>query len=299
MPSRGYAPLLVLVLATAGPSAAEGPEAAPREREETAAESEVRRKALEEFHSRIGPRREQIDADLKAGPHEPWEGAFSNGAPFRGLDRGCIISRKHGYVSTSRRVDMGVVKAKEDRIALYSEAPFNAWGLIPREYVVPWDGQVFLVEPDELVSFCNDVNSGKLRHETPFASYLLRVADFAKPRPTGMPRIPAEYKDYLLKTPIAGTVTRVGEDKEDVAVRGGRWLYSGTSLTLSVGKKDGVRAGMRFYPERDPEAALGLSFFVISLAERQCELLQCGSGRKDRAEVGLRLTTADLCYDRK
>lgn len=262
-------------------------------------EREARRKAFDEFHQKIGPRWERIEADLKAGRREPWEGRFENGAPFRGLDRGVIISRKHGYVSTSRRIDMGIVKADGDRIALVSEAPDNAWGLMPREYVVvPWDGQVFLVEPDDLVSFCNDVNSGRLRGSTPGGGYLLPAEDFDKPRPTGMPKVPAEYKDYLLRRPIAGGVVKLGDDKEDVAVWGSRWLRSGTSLTLGVGKKHGVRAGMRFYPERDGDAWIGSSFYVISLGESRCELLHCGD-RKAQVKVGLRLTTAHPLYDPK
>src|SRR5205823_9520862 len=123
---------------------------------------------------------------------------------------------------------------------------------------------------------------GRLRRETPSGSYLLRAQDFAKPRPTGLPRVPAEYKDYLLAKPITGSVVRVGEDKEDVAVRGRPWLMSGTSLTLRVGKRDGVRAGTRFYPEQGTEVAVGSSFYVISLTERQCELLQCGGDRRER-----------------
>jgi hypothetical protein len=94
-------------------------------------------------------------------------------------------------------------------------------------------------------------------------------------------------------------VLAVGEDKEDVAVRGAKWLWSGTSLTLGVGKKDGVRAGMAFHPLRGPEAGDGSHFLVISLAERRCEVLHCGGFRRARVGVGLRLSTADPYYDRK
>jgi hypothetical protein len=247
------------------------------------------------FYSKIPAQKRKIKGDLKKGRHEPWEGAFSDGGPWAGLSRGWIISRKKGYVSTTRRMDMGSVKVKGNRIALVSAAPNNAWGLMPVEYVVVrWDRQVFLVEPDQLLKFCNEVNSGKLRHETPSGGGILyRVKDFDKKRPTGLPYVPPEFKEYLLRKPITGSVVKIGEDKQDVAVRGKKWFISGTSLTLNVGKKDGVRTGMEFYPEGDSESVGFSRFYVISLAERQCELLQGPpllqqqDNRKYCAKVGL------------
>src|SRR5262249_3997289 len=75
---------------------------------------------------KIAARRKAIEADLDAGRHEPWEGVFYNGSPTTGFARGWLISRTKGYVSTTRRIDMGIVKVKGDRIALTSEAPDNA-----------------------------------------------------------------------------------------------------------------------------------------------------------------------------
>lgn len=272
-----------------------------------AAHTSLRRKIVrkesdefDEFHAKVGPRKELIKKDKGEGFHELWEGVFATGPTFNHAGPSCMISRKHGYASTSRRIDMGYVKSEGNRISLVSEAPYNAWGIMPREYVVvPWDGQVFLVEPDELIYFCNSVNSGRLRAQLPI-SFLLRVEDHHKPRPTGMPKVPEDYKEYLLETPITGKVVTVGDEKEDVAVRGDNWLKKGVSLTLNVGKNDGVRAGMEFYPEQDSGALSGSSFYVISLSANKCELLQTGVKRQEnRAKAGLRLTTATPLFDRK
>jgi hypothetical protein len=254
----------------------------------------------DDFYDKMPLRKRAIEAELKTGQHEVWESRFYDGSPFIGIAHGWIISRKTGYVSTTRRLDMGSVKVKDDRIALISEAPNHAWGLMPLEYVVvPWDQQVFLVEPDELLAFCNDVNSGLLRRHPPYGRHLLRVQDFHKDRPTGFPQVPIEYKEYLLRGAITGTVAKTGDDKQDVAVRGEKLLMSGTSVTLGVGKKDGVRTGMRFYPEREAKTG-GLSrFFVISLTDRECEVLQCGRDPKDLAKVGQRLSTRDPSYDQE
>jgi hypothetical protein len=66
---------------------------------------------------------------------------------------------------------------------------------------------------------------------------------------------------------------------------------------LNVGKKDGVRTGMRFYAEQESKTALRSSFFVISLGDRECELLQRRDAGQERVKPGLRLTTTDPAYD--
>ena len=298
---RSFGVLTLLLAIMSGWSLADDPKIdSAKLQEEREKQREISDKLYDEFHAKIAPRRVMIEVDLKTGSHESWESTYYDGSPTRGFARGWIISRKKGYVSTSRTTDMGTVKVKGDRIALVSESPTNGWGLMPEEYVVvPWDKQVFLGEPNELLAFCNEVNSGQLRRYRPSGQVLLRVEDFDKPRPTGFPQVPTEYKDYLLKTPITGSVIKMGEDKEDVAVWGQASLRSGTSLSLNVGKKDGVRAGMRFYPEQGSIQLAGSRFYVISLRDRQCELLQCGGEEKDRAKMGLRMTTVEPTYDRK
>jgi hypothetical protein len=89
------------------------------------------REAPEAFQAKIGPKKRKIEADLWVGPHEPWEAAFYDGSPSLGFARGWIISRKEGYVSTTRRADMGAVKVERDRIILISREPANAWDSCP------------------------------------------------------------------------------------------------------------------------------------------------------------------------
>jgi hypothetical protein len=145
-----------------------------------AKQTEVPRDAGD-FYDKIAQRQGIIEADLKTGKHEPWESTFYDGSPTRGFSRGWIISCSKGYVSTTRRRDMGIVKIEGNRLALVSEAPGNYWGLMPLEYVVvPWDQHVFLVESDKLLAFSNDVNSGELRRDNPMGKYLLRIEDYDK-----------------------------------------------------------------------------------------------------------------------
>jgi hypothetical protein len=240
-----------------------------------------------------------ITAELKRGRREPWEGVFYDGSSSIGLARGWMISRKVGYVSTTRRYDWGTVEVKGDRIILVSENPGKPWGLMPLEYVVvPWGPQVYLVEPDCLVAFCNAVNSGGLGRYTPGGEFLLRVEDFDK-SPTGFPRVPEEYKDYLLPKPITGSLAKTNGEKGDVAVLGLKLLRSGFSWTLDVGKKHGVRTGMKFYPAQETDREVSSSFYVIAVMEKESELLEYSftEGAKSQGRPGMRLSTRDPSYE--
>src|SRR5262249_42877786 len=162
--------------------------------------------------------------------------------------------------------------------ALVSESPAKPWGLTRLVYVVvPWGDRVYLVEPESLLDFCNDVNSGNFR-AFPAGGYLLKVEDFRK-KASGLPQVPEEYKDHLLKEPVTGSIVQRHGEKGDVAVRGQKLLRSGFSVTLNVGKQHGVRTGMRFYPEEEQDQEVFDVFrelFVISTTAKQCELLVCG-----------------------
>jgi hypothetical protein len=278
---RGGAFLLTL-LATAGVPAAGPPCAKPSS-----------------LSDQIQRRKEAIQVDLKAGRRELWEGSFLATVGLRGSETGWIISGKAGYVSTSRLLDMGTVEAKGDRITLISDLPIKPPKRKLTEYVVvPWGKRVFLVQPRLLLSFCNDVNSGSMRRPGETRGlYLLRVDDW-ETKASGLPKVPKKYQEYLLKNPISGTIVSVNGLKEDVSVLGERALRDGLAVTLSVGKRAGVRTGLTFFPQRESDR-LDPNLFrivVISVTAERAELLVvCEDNEKARKRFlpGMRLTTSD------
>ncbi|HTU88844.1 MAG TPA: hypothetical protein VMF69_01995 [Gemmataceae bacterium] len=242
----------------------------------------------------MAARDKQIRNDLRADAKEPWEGCFYSWDPFR-LGDSWIISRKHGYVSTSKLIDMGRVEASEDRIRLISESPSDSWEKTHEYVVIRWGKRVYLVEPDYLLSFCNAVNSGMISKEAGRGSiFLLRGTD-DHVEASGLPQVPKEYKEYLLTKPVTGTIVKINGVKEDVAVHGERFLHSGLSITLDRGKRDGVRSGMEFFFLDWKSSPLGSEVFVISLTDRTCEVLVCGITTKKGKlfKRGVQLSTAD------
>src|SRR5438105_862216 len=104
MQSHLYLALILPVVISSRLSAGDGQGGA------SAKQREVCRETSDAFHAKIAPKKRRIEADLRVGPHEAWEGQFYDGSPTLGFARGWIISRRAGYVSTTRRVDMGTVK---------------------------------------------------------------------------------------------------------------------------------------------------------------------------------------------
>jgi hypothetical protein len=284
-------PLLPLLIASGLAATEPREKRSPTERENKAEEE------FDAFFAKIEPRKRLILKQLKTGPRKPWEGVFYDGSPFHGLAQGWIISHKAGYVSTTRRIDMGKVEVQGNQIALVSESPGKPWGLQPVIYVVvPWGARVYLVKPNFLLTFCNDVNAGRLPSGS-WGLYPLRIEDFNK-KVTGLPQVPKKYRKYLLKKPIKGRIIKRHGKKGDVAVRGEEYLLSGFSVTLNVGKNHGVRTGMKFYPVREKDREIFKEIYVISGTRKRCELLVCGVSTKGkkRFKRGMRLTTRNpLC----
>lgn len=252
--------------------------------------------SVDYYFTHVAPKKKLIETELeKNGPHEPWEGCFANQG-INGPKRGWMISRKVGYVSISRLVDMGTVEVQGTRIALKSVSG-KTWGPDwPVYEIVRWGERVYLVPPDNFLDFCNDANDGSLLPGRLFTPYLSKCGDDEK-KVSGLPDVPDEYKGYLLDKPVTGRVTAVGGEKEDVAVWGKQRLISGTSVTLDVGKAQKIRTGMRFYPERKDDR--GRRGYVISVTATQCELLfetVVDTGQQQPVKSGSRWTTSDPYY---
>ncbi|MBI5434089.1 MAG: hypothetical protein HZA52_14750 [Planctomycetes bacterium] len=130
----------------------------------------------------------------------------------------------------------------------------NRWGepqLSSRLVKVQWGELKFLIQRDRMRGFCNDVNSDLLR---PGREYPCRTSDgpFGE-APAGVPVVPAEYRDWILETPIESEIVEVRElpliatsERTDLCDKQVR-------VTISVGVAQRVSMGLAFHliPEGD------------------------------------------------
>ena len=103
------------------------------------------------------------------------------------------------------------------------------FGVAEKYRVARWGERIYLLTDDGMLDFCNAVNQGhEPREERHGYAFFLRDKDWVKPAP-GLPDLPKQWLDYLLKQPLRGKVEHVNRD--------------GTAR-LSLGSKDGLKVGM-------------------------------------------------------
>jgi hypothetical protein len=153
--------------------------------------------------------------------------------------------QKEDYVLHDFRLpdEQGRLRCSKGRISLRPED--GKRGRVPERIHIPWGARSYLVEPHELISFCNEVNRGKEPRDTSTGSFLLREADWEK-KASGLPKVPEEVRDYILPKPIVATILKVMPYQKDVPIKGRPILEEGYPVTINRGSKEGVRPGLRF-----------------------------------------------------
>jgi hypothetical protein len=259
-----------------------------------AGEKEAAGDPFDQFASKIEPRRMALLRELKDGPTLPWEGIFSR-ATFSASE-GWVVS-KSGYVSTGKVRDMGKVESISTRIKFISESPLHPFPGHSRTLeliVVQWGGRVYLVDPKLMISFCNAVNSGELLLSPLPALYYVKAGGGHK-KPSTLPDIPGEYKDYLLKKPLAATILSVRTKETGVRIVGQPYPLTGIVVTVDVGSRDGVLPGMQlFFQNRRIRG----DAYIISVTDHKSRFILTGLGEDEErlCVAGLRLTSRDPLY---
>ncbi len=105
---------------------------------------------------------------------------------------------------------------------------------------VRWDKRRYLISPDQMESFCNDVNMGLEPRNNLRGPFYLRVGD-GRQNVTAKPSVPKAWEGFLLKAPLHAKVIKVhtdGRAQIDCGSERGVWkgmqLYAGTSSLLEV-----------------------------------------------------------------
>jgi len=99
---------------------------------------------------------------------------------------------------------------------------------------VPWGERHYLVAPSQWLSFCNAVNQGREPRSGDGGEFFLRNGG-EKKLVNGLPKLRAQWDEYLLREPLRACVVRLGGDGEAV---------------IDAGKASGLRKGMELMPEQ-------------------------------------------------
>ena len=247
----------------------------------------------EMFRAKVYQKRDKLRRDLKMQKkRERWEAVYYTNDWFS-HGRGLIVTKRE-YATLGRgNADMGKVDANDKQIRRISDSRAKHRMTF---YVVPWGERVYLVEENNLIHFCNFVNSGA--GNSPFGGqdFYQRSQDSEK-KVTGLPLVPEQVKDYLLKKPIVGKVLKARHRRTKTSVFGYGDLVGVVSIILDKGKQHGVKRGMSFHPVSDK---LGASIYVSSVSDSTCELIVCNiwywTDEEESIEKGMRLSTRNPLY---
>jgi hypothetical protein len=147
---------------------------------------------------------------------------------------------------------------------------------------VKWGDRQYLISAAYFEYFCNAVNTGLEPVQSgQRRSYLLRESD-EQHEVEGLPDVPPAWRDRMLPAPVVGHVLSEEEDG---------------SVTIALGRRDGVRAGMNLsvhhQPNSDWAVPQGGAWFYVSrllveAVEEATSTAKCSMSISDRAGRALR-----------
>lgn len=239
--------------------------------------------------------REEIGAEIQSLGSHPWAGMYRYGNDLS--DNVVMLLAPHSGVLFERRGCLGLygrnygtIIQNKDRLRLSftcANKRDGLQGIADELLVVPWGERTYLVPADDVVGFCNAVNSGQEpRPSADFGGYLLRDGDGAK-KVVGLPDVPSEFKPYLLAQPVKVEVIGVGDPE------GADDGSEDSRVTLKGGKNRGLLPGMELYAVQS-SVSFGYGRATITkVAEERSEAILNYLHYKKmlRAQIGWNLST--------
>jgi hypothetical protein len=193
--------------------------------------------------------RQQIQAEIGQLKGHAWAGEYREGDGL-GVNISLILAPKSGYLFEWHGClglydrNYGAVTNRNGRLRLSFTFANDRKGFqgIAEEFIpVPWGKRCYLIPSDDVIGFCNAVNSAAEPREAQLGRYLLRQGD-EKIKVTGEPTVPAAYRTCLLKSPVKAEIVKVGPSTTRPSVCD--WKFKDTPVTLNVGKNSGLLPGM-------------------------------------------------------
>lgn len=242
---------------------------------------------------------EAIEKEIAALTDHPWAGTYYHGnglsanarltlAPMNGfvfIRTGClgVYDRNYGEVVPTKHGSLRLVfRFENNRDGFRGVAP----ELIP----VPWGERQYLVRADDVVGFCNAINSGHEPRDDRHGLHFLRPGDGKKPA-TGAPGLPERYRTYLLAEPIDAEIIAVHET--EVEIRKGDFVQYATTVTVNVGRADKVLPGMSFNVYKP--YTYWHEVHVVSVDDHTSKARVRHCGNTPIPEIGWKLTTGSRC----
>ena len=193
--------------------------------------------------------RGKIQAEIKKLGDHAWAGEYYAGDGL-GVNTSLVLAPAAGYVFEWHGClglydrNYGSVTWTNGRVRLsftFTNERKGFQGIAPELVPVAWGERHYLIPTGEIVGFCNDINQGGEPRPRVHGFHLLRRGDETK-EVSGLPKLPDEYRAYLVNKPIEATIVAVGKSSTRPSVAD--WKFKDTSVTLDAGAQQGLCVGM-------------------------------------------------------
>jgi hypothetical protein len=240
-------------------------------------------------------KQQAILAEIKKLTNHAWAGEYYAGDGL-GVNTSVVIAPKSGYVFEWHGClglydrNYGAVVWTNDRIRLsftFDNQRKGFQGIAEELIPVSWGSRRYLIPADDLIGFCNNVNKGSEPRNGSHGFHLLRRGD-EKKTVTGFPQVPEEYRQYLLATPIEGTIIAVGPYTTRPSVLD--WKFKDTPVTIDAGSQQGLRVGMELVVTKPRETVESARITKVVETRSEAVMIQAGEDEPG-PKVGWRLST--------
>lgn len=220
----------------------------------------------------ITAKRQKIENEIAQLKDHPWAGQYYHGDGF-GTNVTLTLSPENGFTVTwfgclgLYDQNHGTVDWDKSRIKL-SFAFDMAKGYTGRyasEYrPIRWGERLYLIPTDEIIEFCNAINSRDEPRMGIHGFFLLRGGG-EKKEAKGKPELPEEFMPYLLDEPVKAKIVSVNKDIQESR------LGKVVTVFVDKGKKDGLLPGMELYVVKSNSGTIYKTIKLTQVDETQSE----------------------------
>ena len=209
-------------------------------------------KLSERANREAAQRKSQITSEIETLQNHDWAGSYYKGDGL-GENVSLMLSPTNGYLFEWHGCmglydrNYGSIKQQNDRLQLTFTFPNTQRGFqgIAEQFVlVSWGTRIYLIPQDDLVGFCNDINSGAEPRKRVHGNYQLREGDESKVV-AGHPEIPEKFKPYLLDQPIEAKIVEIRNVTTRPSIAD--WNFKDTEVIIDSGTNAGILKGMELY----------------------------------------------------
>ena len=248
-------------------------------------------------------KRQKIFTEIRQLKEHDWAGEYYAGDGL-GVNVSLAIAPKAGYVFEWRGClglydrNYGAVTWTNGRIGLsftFENKRMGFQGIAPELIPISWGSRVYLIPANDVAGFCNAINQGQEPRNRGHGSYLLRRGDENK-SVTGFPKVPEEYRDYLLVKPMEARIIAVAPYTTRPSVND--WKFKDTPVTLDAGARQGLRVGMELIVTEPRNSVESVRVTKVEETRSEAVMIQIGE-EAPGPKVGWQLSSQAPWHDRR